>query len=144
MANTVCRVSPACWHRGPRGVAPERMPKADATELTPKKIGDNLRHADPVPEGHSFHTFRISPSDSRPFALKGLKKRSPIFFGEAPERRPWGYKNAKDRPAAFAGRSTLRALPPRSGIPSLPTQTSILSQQDLNSTRRRAAQAARI
>src|SRR5262249_44795118 len=35
------RISPACWHRGPRGVAPERMPKADATELAPKKIGYN-------------------------------------------------------------------------------------------------------
>src|SRR6516225_6858280 len=39
MVNTVYRLSPACWHRGPRGVAPERMPKADATELAPKKIG---------------------------------------------------------------------------------------------------------
>ena len=41
MAITVFRISPARWHRGPRGVAPERMPKADATELAPKKIGYN-------------------------------------------------------------------------------------------------------
>ena len=37
--HTVCRISPACWHQSPQGVAPERMPKADATELAPKKIG---------------------------------------------------------------------------------------------------------
>ena len=64
-----CRISPACWHRGPRGVAPERMPKADATELAPKKIGYTLRHGDAVPEGSSSPTngflLLLTPSRTR-------------------------------------------------------------------------------
>src|SRR5215831_320292 len=108
MANTVCRISPACWHRGPRGVAPERMPKADATELAPKKIGYTLRHGDAVPEGSFFPTdsFLLLPWIER-VLRRALDPKAPIFFGEAPERRPWATKR-EDRPAAFAGRSFLR------------------------------------
>lgn len=65
MAITVCRTSPACWHRSPQGVAPERMPKADATELAPKKIGYNLRHGATVPGG-IFLPFHLAHGIAAP------------------------------------------------------------------------------
>jgi hypothetical protein len=60
------------------------MPRADATELAPKKSAQPSR----VPMGAGGFLFSLKPITLH-------------FFGEAPERRPWA-KNA--RPAAFAGR----------------------------------------
>jgi hypothetical protein len=70
----------------PRGVAPERMPKADATELAPKKsVIETLRHLS-VPEGFWF----------QPFARQGFKI-TPISLVKPPSgglgyqtRRPPG------------------------------------------------------
>jgi len=76
----------------PRGVAPERMPKADATGLAPKKasVTDPPRSAaKPVTEGSAFHD----------------PKQTPTLFGEvSEERRPWARKR-ENRRAAFARRS---------------------------------------
>jgi len=67
------------------------MPKADATELAPKKSAASPSHVpDRAWEGLSFRTEK--------------KQKNLHFFGEAPERRPWAIK-CEDRPAAFAGRS---------------------------------------
>ena len=69
------------------------MPKADATELAPKKSAvETLRHIPLLPEG-----FCSCPHCSDNF-------QSAHFFGEAPERRPWVEKR-EARQAAFAGRS---------------------------------------
>ena len=77
------------------------MPKADATELAPKKSA----YRNP-PALHPC--WRVSgfwpPADQR--FLK-----SAHFFGEAPQRRPWAIKR-ENRPAAFAGRSKSRPLGP--------------------------------
>jgi len=71
------------------------MPKADATELAPKKSAvETLRHYfQYVPEGFCF----------LPRAVQRVLNH-PHFFGEAPERRPWAIKR-EDCPAALAGRS---------------------------------------
>jgi len=95
------------WIR-PQGAAPKRMPKADVTELAPKKIGYNppaqvsVPEGPPVPRHDSALPLRTEGCPRTP-----LKTKSPIFFGGAPERRPWAIKR-EDRPAAFAGRSSLR------------------------------------
>jgi hypothetical protein len=73
------------------------MPKADATELAPKKSAtETLRYTLSVPEG-----FLVSGPSVQRF------QSQPHFFGESPERRPWAIKR-EDRPAAFAGRSESR------------------------------------
>lgn len=61
----------------------ERMPKAEATELAPKKSAEALRYPT-VAKGFLAWVFQ-----------------SPHFFGEASERRPWAYKREDSR-AAFA------------------------------------------
>jgi len=66
------------------------MPKADATELAPKK------------SAISPPMFLIE--HGRACLFERDKQKSLPFFGEAPERRPWAIKR-EDRPAAFAGRS---------------------------------------
>ena len=79
----------------PHGVAPERMPKADATELAPKKS------ADQKPSRTRFVRaggFLVSLRAVRGFQIK------PISLVKLSERRPWAIKR-EDRPAAFAGRS---------------------------------------
>ena len=73
----------------PHGVAPERMPKADATGLAPKKSADTT-----LP-----YTIRLcgrvwlTPSHNQAY-----------FFGEVLRAEALGLKR-EDRPAAFAGRS---------------------------------------
>jgi hypothetical protein len=76
----------------PRGVAPAPMPRAEATELAPKKS------AQPSPPA-----FTPGAGGLRLFRQRETK--SLHFFGEAPERRPWAIKR-DDAP----GRSC-RALP---------------------------------
>jgi hypothetical protein len=66
------------------------MPRADATELAPKK---SARTA--LSRSH-WGAGGLS-------AFRQRKQESLHFFGEAPERRPWAIKR-EDRPAAFAGR----------------------------------------
>ncbi len=87
------------------------MPRADATELAPKKSAHRSPPATPNLGAGGLSAFL-------PDQNKNLH-----FFGETPERRPWA-KNA--RPAAFAGRTNLRF--PRSGILPVPTRASILSR----------------
>ena len=94
----------------PRGVAPERMPKADATGLAPKKSAyDTLRYIHRVPEGFVIRN-NCSASGAAQLSLsaflKGFKEK-PNFIGEVSERRPWAIKR-EDRPAVFAGRSKFR------------------------------------
>src|SRR5215471_1097490 len=56
------------------------MPKADATELAPKKSAAEPSHVpDRAWEGLSFRT----------------EKQRAHFFGEAPERRPWAIKRER-------------------------------------------------
>ena len=62
----------------PHGVAPGRMPRADATELAPKKSAQPSHVLKRAREGLSFSGHR--------------KQKSLHFFGEAPERRPWAIK----------------------------------------------------
>jgi hypothetical protein len=62
------------------------MPRADATELAPKKSAPKPSHVpDPAREG---------------FSIRIKKTKNLHFFGEAPERRPWAIQR-EDRPAAF-------------------------------------------
>src|SRR5688572_26197172 len=62
----------------PQGVAPERMPKADATELAPKKSAAETLQREPP-------RWRVSCL----YAKHGLPSAGTIdFFGEASERRP--------------------------------------------------------
>jgi hypothetical protein len=65
------------------------MPRADATELAPKK---SAHHSPPA----------VPDSGAGGLSVFQQKNKTLHFFGETPERRPWA-KNA--RPAAFAGRS---------------------------------------
>src|SRR5436305_6632131 len=68
---TICCCSSAVAIDCPHGVAPERMPKADATGLAPEKSADH------PPAHHSF-------------VREGLvSHHQPYFFGEVSERRPW-------------------------------------------------------
>ncbi len=81
------------------------MPKADATELAPKKSAAlRLRQRRAGGPVVFLLPARLLPGPSLtlPGRPKGLK--SPYFFGEASERRPWAIKR-EDRPTAFAGRS---------------------------------------
>ena len=61
-----------CWHQGPRGVAPQRMPKADATEVAAKK---SARHAKRI-KSNSLETFEAEPLGYKP-------RRSPGRFCRA-------------------------------------------------------------
>jgi hypothetical protein len=80
------------------------MPKADATELAPKKIGYNPPAWRRCAGGHSFSPTAFCFDHSNRTRLpKTINPKNSIFFGEAPERRPWATKR-EDRPAAFAGR----------------------------------------
>ncbi len=74
----------------PHGVAPERMPKADATGLAPKKSAD---HNPPVHDSFVREGLAYSKSQIKPY-----------FFGEVLRAEALGLKR-EDRPAAFAGRS---------------------------------------
>ena len=78
----------------PRGVAPVRMPKADATETGSKEIGQSnpSRTHSPVREGAGISW--------PPF----FKNKSWHFFGEVSRAEALGL-NREGRPAAFAGRS---------------------------------------
>ncbi len=95
----------------PRGVAPERMPKADATGLAPKKSAYER------PSGALIVCRRVSlfvatalHRAQRQLSLSAFLKgfnENPNFIGEVSERRPWAIKR-EDRPAVFAGRSKSR------------------------------------
>jgi len=78
---------------GPRGVAPARMPKAEATTgLAPKKASAQKSSGRPAVRRVSFWAFAFD------FDV-------PTFFGEVSElRRPWANKR-EDRRAVFARRS---------------------------------------
>ena len=84
------------------------MPKADATELAPKKSAEDPP-ARPCLAGGSVIALFSTRRVPRPsfFARPQLWFSKPHFFGEASERRPWAIKR-EDRPAAFAGRSSSR------------------------------------
>ena len=86
----------------PHGVAPERMPKADATELAPKKSAyrNPPAHTPSVLEGFWF----LSRATQRFL-------RSAHFFGEAPSGG-LGLSNAKIARLLFARRSKSRLLGP--------------------------------
>ena len=95
----------------PRGVAPERMPKADATGLAPEKSADHK-----PPAHHSFVREVCLPllllAASTFMRYTAFSQRTELepqahFVGEVSERRPLGMKR-EDRPAAFAGRSESR------------------------------------
>jgi hypothetical protein len=141
MANTFCRSSfpGASWGGGQlidcsRGVAPERMPKADATGLAPKKS------ADYNPPAHDWFVcgrvwlLLLAFRRYTPSALGQLKIKS-HFFGEVSERRPLGLKR-EDRPAVFAGRSESQfcLAPLRLGYRSCLHKASILSHLPAPST----------
>jgi hypothetical protein len=74
-----------------RGVAPERMPKADATGLAPKKSADYN-----PPAHHWFVRGRVGLLLLAAFNFQALHTPQPApsqnqvhFFGEVSERRPW-------------------------------------------------------
>ena len=90
------------------------MPRADATELAPKKSAHQSPPAVPDSGAGGLFVFRQEQN-----------KKALHFFGETPERRLWAIKR-EDRPAAFAGRSKL--LPRLFGILPAPTHVSILSR----------------
>jgi hypothetical protein len=94
------------------------MPKADATELAPKKSAvDTLRHN--IRAGGCLV----------PAPRRSEIQSQPHFFGEAPERRPWAEKRENQpRPLLPATPIRVFSVPPAAGIPPLPTQTSILSR----------------
>src|SRR5690242_21053409 len=98
----------------PRGVAPKRMPKADATGLAPKKSATNTLD---TPEGFVFwrgrrgrrppHLTAGSEATSWPRLVRAGRRfalcrqhQTPTavgsvclhFFGETSERRPWASK----------------------------------------------------
>ena len=78
----------------PRGVAPERMPKADATGLAPEKSAEqNPPALSSAPEGS---LLCASP---------------PHFYGEVSERRPWAFKR-DDRPKGVPNSSALCCVRP--------------------------------
>ncbi len=91
----------------PHGVAPERMPKADATGLAPKKSAD---HNPPVHDSFVREGLAYSKSQIKPY-----------FFGEVLRAEALGLKR-EDRPAAFAGRSesVLTSILSHSRAPSTP------------------------
>jgi len=113
--NTACRCSvcPPAAPGGvidcPPGVAPERMPKADATGLAPKKSADRtLPHTNPQCGRVWFLSVSgVIVVSFKPNALhprtKSARKETPFLWWN-----PWaealGLKR-EDRPAALAGRS---------------------------------------
>ena len=98
----------------PRGVAPVRMPKADATETGSKEIGQSnpSRTHSPVREGAGISW--------PPF----FKNKSWHFFGEVSRAEALGL-NCEGRPARFC--RALRIGSSLVGIPLLPTRKGILS-----------------
>ena len=85
------------------------MPKADATELAPKKSAQPSGAARPA--GGVLPVTLTVPRLLFPVCCfcGWILNQEPHFFGEAPEQRPWATKR-EDRPAAFAGRSKSRLL----------------------------------
>jgi hypothetical protein len=120
----------------PHGVAPERMPKADATGLAPKKSAD---HNPPVHDS-SVQEGVASTSAPRCFYIQALRtlsraksKSSPISLvkslsgGLGPKtRRPPGRLCRAFRIPFFCSSAV--------GIPLLPTQARILSHSRAPST----------
>jgi hypothetical protein len=77
----------------PHGVAPERMPKADATGLAPKKSADHnpSRTRFVCAGGFGFHfcsSLLLLSGATHPEPVRQVKIK-PHFFGEVFERRPW-------------------------------------------------------
>ena len=127
----------------PQGVAPKRMPKADATGMAPKKSATS-----PLLTAEGFRFVNPAGSQGRqPPHLTACRGATPCpaefagqggaqrwagsiqaggcrlgvaclhFFGESSERRPWAMER-DDRRAAFARRSLfefVRALTGRMG-----------------------------
>jgi hypothetical protein len=77
------------------------MPKADATELAPKKIGYNPPAWRRCAGGIILCHQQLLLLANRLRSPESINPK-PIFFGEAPERRPWATKR-EDRPAALPG-----------------------------------------
>ena len=130
MVTTVCRGSLVSWHRGPQGVAPVRMPKADATEVAPKKSAANPSGGRRCPAGgasiHPCNNAKSYSPCSIPLAKSsGIKK--PHFFGEPPERRPWANKMRTSPGCFLPGVPCCRSRPWGAGIPLVPIRSSILS-----------------
>jgi hypothetical protein len=95
------------------------MPRADATELAPKKSVPKPSHTPDRGVGGLL--------------FFGSRQKNCISLVKLPSGGP-GLSNAKDRPAAFAGRSKCLS----GGIHAVPTQASILSHSFLPSgTRQR-------
>src|SRR5260370_21160764 len=91
------------WRR-PRGVAPKRMPKADATGLAPKKSATNPLE---TPEGFRLADSRAAggrrpphltacPFRRQRYRPTAVGSQPLYFFGGVSERRPWASK--RDRP----------------------------------------------
>src|SRR5580692_11126377 len=94
------------------------MPKADATELAPKKSAYRK------PSGTLHPSGRVSG-----FCPRAPQRflKSAHFFGEAPEPRPWAIKR-EDRRLLLPGAPNPAFLVPLAvGIPPSPIQASILS-----------------
>jgi len=71
------------------------MPKADATELAPKKIGYTLRHGHAVPEGSLFSINSFASLSRIERALpKSIKQKTPFSLVKLPSGG-LGLKNAK-------------------------------------------------
>jgi hypothetical protein len=77
----------------PRGVAPERMPKADATGLAPEKSADHNPPAQTngVREGLPSVLLLAASTFRRYTALnhRAQPEQQAHFFGEVSERRLW-------------------------------------------------------
>jgi hypothetical protein len=116
------------------GRARARMPRADATELAPKKSA----HYNPPAlfigrrEGCSFRASFNPAHQDRLLSTNTLH-----FFGEASERRPWASKR-EDRPAVFAAapncfpepRDTGSCLHRRVSYPALTTHSTLWAEKN--------------
>ena len=70
------------------------MPKADAMELAPKKIGYTLRHGDAVPEGSFFPTSSFCFSRMDCALPRGINPKAPFSLVKLPSGG-LGPQNAK-------------------------------------------------
>jgi len=109
----------------PHGVAPGRMPKADATGLAPKKSADTTL---PYPIRRCGRVwFRVAAQRSSPGKLSSpvrTEPQNPSISLVKPRSGGLGLQNAKTARPLLPGAPNGFFLV---GIPAVPTRTSILS-----------------
>src|SRR6266699_1653811 len=104
MATTVYRGSAVAGFEVRQGSRPSGCPRPMRRSWLRRNRLQNSSGAGPSgPEGFSLALLpaRLAPLLSPILPVQFLGSKSPHFFGEASERRPWAIKR-EDRPAAFA------------------------------------------